>query len=143
MNRWAVTITDNFTGKSEEIKIPPGIKYPKAFLNKFDINLFDDALPGKCTMSDIDAVAERRGKFIAIEFKTGQKTIPWGQQILIDSWVALKPENMHICLWWNGWHGNLIYFYKAEIRQLGKDTVTLNNPTLEDVKAIIRSWHGE
>jgi len=48
-----------------------------------------DALPGRCGVSDIDGVIERRGHFMVLETKRPGEKIPTGQLIMLKALAAL------------------------------------------------------
>lgn len=51
------------------------------------------ALPGAVAFSDVDAIVERRGWFLILEFKQAPaKALPTGQRILLEALSRLSPR---------------------------------------------------
>lgn len=50
-----------------------------------------DALPGKCGVSDLDGIIERRGRFLVVETKNPGELVPLGQLIMLRA-LAKQPS---------------------------------------------------
>ena len=59
-----------------------------------------DNLPGKCRMSDIDAILERKGNLLVIEIKAPNAGVPVGQLILLKAMVKAGNTTVYY-LWGN------------------------------------------
>ena len=83
------------------------------------IELFADALPGKCAFGDVDAITELKGRALSLEWKSDPMPIGMGQRIMWSNLsrgsmlttlcVAGNAETMEVThkgLFYNGhWHG--------------------------------------
>lgn len=54
--------------------------------------VFADSLPGRISLTDVDATVEVNGRFLFIEFKSGEAHIPTGQRIYFERLSALSPR---------------------------------------------------
>jgi hypothetical protein len=55
------------------------------------LGMFDDCMPGKIGMSDVDGIVEINGKFLLIEWKYAEGHITVGQRIMFERMTALSP----------------------------------------------------
>jgi hypothetical protein len=55
--------------------------------------VFADAFPGKISLTDIDATVEVNGRFLFVEFKSGEThSVPVGQRIYFERLTALSDR---------------------------------------------------
>jgi hypothetical protein len=55
--------------------------------------VFADAFPGKISLTDVDATVEVNGRFLFIEFKSGDtRSLPMGQRIYFERLTALSER---------------------------------------------------
>ena len=56
-----------------------------------DLTLYDDCLPGKIGMTDIDGMVEVNARFLLVEWKHG-RDVPRGQSLMFERLTALGPD---------------------------------------------------
>lgn len=57
------------------------------------IEMFAGCLPGKIAVTDVDGTVEVNGRFLFLEFKSGQpRDIPIGQRIYFERLTSLSPR---------------------------------------------------
>jgi len=85
------------------------IKYQRAFDQSlppgydgvFDWDFLKPAFNGtKIEPMDIDALVERRGRFLIFETKTPNKETPQGQLIALEQLIKLGRGNIHLFFLW-------------------------------------------
>ena len=60
---------------------------------RFRIEVFAGCLPGKIAMSDVDATTEVNGRFLFLEFKSGDlRDLPTGQKIYFERLTRLSKR---------------------------------------------------
>jgi hypothetical protein len=57
-----------------------------------DYRWVSDALPGRVAPMDLDCLLERRGKFLAMEFKPKGAPLPMGQRLTLKALVRLGMD---------------------------------------------------
>lgn len=61
------------------------------------IEYFAGALPGKISMSDVDATCEVNGHFLFLEWKSGEpRDLPVGQRIYAQRLTAISPRITYV-----------------------------------------------
>lgn len=76
----------------------PKYRNIKTDADRWPLGIFDDALGGKASMTDIDGIVERKGRFLALEFKRPGANLPSGQQIFLAR-LACLPEFTVFIVW--------------------------------------------
>jgi len=77
-----------------------------------------DALPGRCGVSDLDGVIERRGHFLILETKRPGEQLPVGQLIMLKALAAL-PNFLVLVVSGDIDSGVISEYYKMEAHGLG------------------------
>lgn len=65
---------------------------------RVDFTAFNDALPGKLGLTDIDGLMERHGYFLILEKKKPGHIISWGQEITFKA--LIKLEKFTVVVFW-------------------------------------------
>ena len=98
-----------------------------------DPAIFAPFLPGGVAVGDLDGILERRGRFLALEFKRAGKAVPKGQEIMLCR-LASIPEFKVLLVRANA--NELVGFQKVTPAGVGE----LVPATLEEVGELLRRW---
>lgn len=82
-------------------------------VHRLDFGQWYDAIPGKSSFSDIDAITEVAGNFLVVEWKSRPGPLPTGQHIMFQRMTksgqfsvlcAAGPKNLpqFNCVYWRG-----------------------------------------
>jgi hypothetical protein len=104
--------------------------------HRLDFRHFFDCLPGKISMTDIDATVEVCGHFLFMEMKRGQDELPFGQALYFKNLTLLSDKIAVLIV-----HGDSETMQCYALRHVWKGIIyPWVNASLDEVKDIISQW---
>lgn len=104
--------------------------------HRLDFGHFFDCLPGRISMSDVDATVEVNSCFLFMEFKSSRADLPTGQRIYFERLTGLSTRIMVMVV-----VAEIATMACSAIRTVWDGKVgPWRDATLDDLKAAIRAW---